>query len=175
MNLFERRRTLLASFPHQFYIFKEGKGIQVEYYNYNSRDITISNQSIQIPAKSTSYGVLLLSPTLTFNDKDNQYETSNNGFDFSQFKTLNIEYELTSNSGFMTRNCQIKKSRTNRIESGSNIVGNAQYDQLANLDTITVGTRQLLTLNCANYGQDKILAIFSSVAYVYNIYNIWLE
>lgn len=43
MNLFERRRTLLASFPHQLYIFKEGKGIQVEYYNYNSRDITISN------------------------------------------------------------------------------------------------------------------------------------
>lgn len=173
MNFFQRRRIILSSLNH-FYLFKEKQGLKVNSYIYRPQSFTITSEYINIPANSTAQGVLLLSPTLQLNSSTNKYETNGEGLIFSKHKTLHIEYELLS-TGSLKRDAIIYISRSNNVDNDSDAIGKSQYQEIGRLDTNLVGQRQELSLNCRAFGDDKILAIFNSAGYKYNIYNIWLE
>ena len=172
------------------YVFKEGEGfvsgkyaLYIEYTEVNKDYIKLSGHAWGTGSHDddAAYGMII--GAKTFKEDYSGWYAEGSAFDFSKYKTLNFEFELTTdigNHGYVGY-CEDQRIYSYWLRQDDNEFNEGQIKELYNggeYKAISGTERQRVSFDISEK-TEGIIAMLSPIAYTNNhyakIYNIWLE
>lgn len=186
-----RRRLLMGT--NRTYVFKEGEGLVFgKYVLYSDYNAEVGTDYIKLGGRAwgalthdddASHGMIIGAKAFKY-DADNVYGTwyeDGSAFDFSEYKTLNFEFALTSGNYGYVGYCEDQRISRSWLDHDDNEFNG--YD-IADLyrggayKTISGTARQTVSFDISEK-TSGIIAMLSPIAYTNayyaQIFNIWFE
>lgn len=209
MNWFEqRRRMLLSSLDNKIYIFKEGEGLVWGHYlSYDEYYTYCSPEYIVVQGRNwgtgddddASYGIMLGGSPIEQEEANEGWSSSDNGYDFSEYKTLCIEIEVYSPNysnvafdpdygyvGYRGNHRRFSKGFLHHEDSAFNSQNIKDLYEDGSYQIVRPQSRNVISFDISDIVDAQIVllsphsrdVIFSNLTPQYNhmkVYNIWVE
>ena len=189
-NDMNRRRRMMMS-GKKVYVFKEGEGLVLgEYALYSDYETEVGSDYIKLCGRAwgtgshdddASHGMII--GAKAFEEDASGWYAKGSAFDFSEYKTLNFEFALTtdnSNHGIVGY-CEDQRIYNSWLNNTDNEFNEYKIQDLykgGKYKAISGTERQRVSFDISEE-TTGIIAMLSPIAYTNNhyakIYNIWLE
>lgn len=184
-----RRRMMFGT--NKTYVFKEGEGLVFgKYVLYSDYNTEVGTDYIKLAGRAwsastedddASQGMII--GAKTFKEDYSGWYAEGSAFDFSEYKTLNFEFALTTNNsnyGYVGY-CEDQRISRSWLYHNDNAFNGYDIRELYSggaYKTISGTARQIVSFDISEK-TEGIIAMLSPIAYTNSyyakIFNIWLE
>ena len=189
MDMMDIRRRMMMYTTRKTFVFKEGEGLVFgDYALYSEYNTEVGTDYIKLCGRAwgttthdddASHGMII--GRKAFAEEYSGWYEDGSAFDFSEYKTLNFEFALTSGNYGYVGYCEDQRISNHWLHHEDNEFNESGIRDLyrgGEYKTIAGTTRQIVSFDISKE-TNGIIAMLSPIAYTNAyyaiIYNIWFE